>query len=270
MNHDQRVTLKIDGSIAVVTLNRPEKHNGLDKPMLDELMSTAKTIRSNRSIRVVIIDGAGESFCAGLDFSFVTANPWFVPRYFLKLPWSKDNRFQRAANCWRNLPIPVIAAVHGHCFGGGLQLVLACDFRMAHPDTQFSIMEIKWGLIPDMSGMVSLSRVTRQDIALDLAMTGRLFSGVEALDYGLVTRVSSQPLIEARKLAEQIALQSPDAIAAAKYLVKKTWQKGERAALFWERLTQMRILGRKNQRIALNNGQQKAKKQPFVDRGVFR
>jgi len=270
MQNLKRVQLSLNGPIATVTLDRPEKHNGLDKLMMDDLISAAKNIRKNRSIRAVIIKASGDSFCAGLDFSYVTRHPSFIPRYFLKLPWSADNRFQRVANIWRNLPVPVIAAVHGNCFGGGLQLILGCDFRIAMPTAQLSIMEMKWGLIPDMSGMVNLSRLTRLDIAQELTMTGRIFSGSEAFEYGLVTRLSDQPNESAQQLAEQIAMQSPDAIAATKYLFRKTWKKEARAALLWERLTQLRILGRRNQRIALRNGLKKADSQPFVDRTSFR
>ena len=251
---EQRSTLSIVDHIAYVTLNRPEKHNGLDKLMIIELIDIASNIKKNRKIRCVILQGQGASFCAGLDFSYVAKNPSFIAQFFLKLPWRKDNMFQRVAHVWRDLPVPVIAVVHGNCFGAGVQIMLACDFRFSTPDANLSIMEMKWGLIPDMSGMVTLSRLTRVDIAQELTMTGRLFSGVEAKEYGLVTRVSSEPLIEAEKLAKIIVQQSPDAISATKKLFKKTWKKDTRAALFWERFIQLGLLGRKNQRIAMKNG----------------
>jgi enoyl-CoA hydratase/carnithine racemase len=179
--------------------------------------------------------------------------------------------FQRVANIWRNIPVPVIAVVHGNCFGGGVQMMLGCDFRIAASGTQFSVMEMKWGLIPDMSGMVNLSRLTREDIAKELCMTGRKFSAMEALENGLVTKVSDEPAKEAEELASLISEQSPDAVSAAKFLIQKTWNKGERFSLLLERVTQLRLLGRKNQRIAMKNGLSKSDvKQPFQNRTTFK
>ncbi|AWL11154.1 Enoyl-CoA hydratase [Saliniradius amylolyticus] len=266
----ERATLEINEYIATVTLNRPEKHNGLDEAMFLALLDIGKQIRRNRSVRCVILRGAGPSFCAGLDFSAVAKKPSMVARLFLKLPWSKDNRFQRVAHVWRDLPMPVIAAVHGNCFGGGMQIILGCDYRIATPDARLSIMEIKWGLVPDMSGMVTLSRLTRVDIAQELAMTGRIFSGEEGAAYGLISKISEDPVAEARRLARCLSDKSPDAIAATKYLFKKSWKKDTRAALFWERMTQLRLLGRKNQRIAMHNGLSKGEpKKVFHDRSCF-
>ncbi|MBU2923863.1 crotonase/enoyl-CoA hydratase family protein [Colwellia sp. C2M11] len=265
-----RVKFNVEQNIAYVTLNRVDKHNGLDKPMILELVQVAKKINEDRAIRCVILQGAGASFCAGLDFNYVAKNPSMIGKFFFKLPWRKDNMFQRVAHVWRDLSVPVIAVVHGNCFGAGMQIILGCDYRIATPDANLSILEMKWGLIPDMSGMVTLSRLTRLDIAQELTMTGRFFSGVEAEQYGLVSKVSETPIIEAKALAEKICQQSPDAIAAAKYLFKKTWKKDTRAALFWERIVQLRLLGRKNQKIAMKNGLSKNEEpKPFVDRSSF-
>ena len=265
-----RVLLEIRDHIAYVTFNRPDKHNGLDEEMLVALIRTARTIKRDRSVRCVIISGNGPSFCAGLDFGYVAKHPLMVPKFFAKLPWSKDNTFQRVAHIWRDLPVPVIAAVHGNCFGGGLQIILACDYRIARPDATLSILEMKWGLIPDMSGMVTLSRLTRVDIAQELTMTGRFFSGAEGLDYGLVSKVSDDPLAEAETLARMIREKSPDAIAATKYLFKKTWKKDTRLALFWERLVQLRLFLTKNQRIAMHNALNKeGEAKPFRERSSF-
>lgn len=268
----QRVLLEVKNQIAYVSLNRPEKHNGLDKQMFLELVSTAKTIRKDRSIRCVILNGEGPSFCAGLDFAAVSKTPSMIPKFFAKLPWGKDNMFQRVAHIWRDLPIPVIAVVHGNCFGGGMQIILACDYRIATPDAKLSILEMKWGLIPDMSGMVTLSRLTRVDIAQELTMTGRFFSGEEGAEYGLISKISSDPMVDAEQLAQTIAEKSPDAIAATKYLFKKTWKKDTRGALLWERITQLRLLGRKNQRTAMANGLAKkgSEPKPFVNRTSFK
>ena len=265
-----RVIFSVEKKIAYVTLNRADKHNGLDKEMIVDLVQAAKKIKKDRSIRCVILQGAGASFCAGLDFNYVAKNPSIIPRFFMKLPWRKDNMFQRVAHVWRDLSVPVIAVVHGNCFGAGMQIILGCDFRIATPDANLSILEMKWGLIPDMSGMATISRLTRVDIAQELTMTGRFFSGEEALQYGLVSKVSETPLVEAQILATKISQQSPDAIAATKYLFKKTWKSDTRMALFWERITQLRLLGRKNQRIAMQNGLAKNKDpKPFIDRSSF-
>lgn len=271
MKDASRVLLEVKNQIATVSLNRPDKHNALDQAMFVALVNVAKTIRKDRRIRCVILKGEGPSFCSGLDFVSVSKTPSMVPRFFAKLPWRKDNMFQRVAHIWRDLPIPVIAVIHGNCLGGGLQIILACDYRIATPTAQLSIMEVKWGLIPDMSASVTLSRLTRVDIAQELTMTGRIFSGIEGEQYGLISKVCEAPIREAEALAKTICEQSPDAIAATKYLFKKTWKKDTRAALLWERLTQLRLLGRKNQRIAMRNSLAKDKAaMSFLKRSGFR
>jgi len=266
-----QVLLEVNNKIAYVTLNRPDKHNGLDQQMIVALVKIAKIIRNDRSIRCVIMKGEGPSFCAGLDFSAVSKTPSMVPKFFAKLPWRKDNMFQRVAHIWRDLPIPVIAVVQGNCLGAGMQIILACDYRIATPTVKLSILEIKWGLIPDMSAMVTLSRLTRVDIAQELTMTGRIFSGLDGLEYGLISKISETPLADAEVLANTICEQSPDAIAATKYIFKKTWKKDTRAALFWERIIQLRLLGRKNQRTAMAIGLDKGKvSRSFIDRTSFK
>lgn len=151
-----------------------------------------------------------------------------------------------------------------------MQIVLACDYRIAMPDATLSILEMKWGLIPDMSGLVTLSRLTRVDIAQELTMTGRFFSGQEGAEYGLISKVSDSPLGDATVLARTICEKSPDAIAATKYLFKKTWKKNTRIALLWERLTQLRLFAGKNQRIAMHNALNKDKEpKPFKTRKIF-
>ncbi|WP_458777511.1 crotonase/enoyl-CoA hydratase family protein [Desulforhopalus sp. 52FAK] len=271
MLDDSGVLFELRHGVAYVTLNRPDKHNGLDEKMLLALVSTAKKIRKDPTIRCVIMQGNGPSFCAGLDFGYVAKNPIMVPKYFAKLPWSKDNMFQRVAHIWRDLSVPVLAVVHGNCFGGGMQIILACDYRIATPDANLSILEMKWGLIPDMSGMVTLSRLTRVDIAQELTMTGRFFSGVDGAEYGLISKVSKNPLVEAETLAKTICEKSPDAIAATKYLFKKTWKKDTRLTLFWERVTQLRLFTGKNQRIAMANALNKDKEpKPYSVRTSFK
>lgn len=271
MSNTERVLLKIEDKIAYVTLNRPEKHNGLDERMMLSLIKTAKSIRKDRSLRCVIINGNGPSFSAGLDFGYVSKHPCMVPKFFAKLPWRKDNVFQRTAHIWRDLPIPVIAVVHGNCYGGGLQIILACDYRIAEPTASLSVLEMRWGLIPDMSGMVTMSRLTRADIAQELIMSGRFFSAEEGAEYGLISKISISPMEDAQKLAQSICEKSPDAIAATKYLVRKTWKADTRKALFWERLTQLRLFASKNQRISMSNALNRDKSpRPFQDRSFFR
>lgn len=271
MTTTAKVQLEVRNNIAYVSLNRPDKHNGIDEDMLTSLIQTAHIIRKDKFIRCVILKGNGPSFCAGLDFGYVAKHPLMVPKFFSKLPWTKANTFQRVAHIWRELPIPVIAAVHGNCFGGGMQIILACDYRIAEPTANLSILEMKWGLIPDMSGMVTLSRLTRVDIAQELTMTGRFFSGKEGAEYGLISKVSDMPLAHAEELARSICEKSPDAIAATKFLFKKTWKKDTRAALLWERLTQLRLFATKNQRIAMNNALNKDREpKPFKCRSAFK
>lgn len=269
---EARVLCEVKDHIAYVWLNRPEKLNGLDMPMFDQMIATAKKLRKDRSVRVVILAAKGDSFCAGLDFKAVAKNPSMIAKIFLKWPWSKQNVAQEIAHCWRDLPVPVICAIHGNCFGGGMQMALACDYRIATPEANLSIMEIKWGLIPDMSGTVTLSRLTRVDIAQELTMTGRQFSATEGHDYGLISKLAADPFAEAEQLAKVIASKSPDAIAAAKYLFKKTWQADTWKALRWERWVQALLLGRKNQKIAMANGLAGKDKEPkpFHNRQSFK
>jgi len=270
MKTTAKVQLEVRDNVAHVSLNRPDKHNGLDEDMLTSLIRIARIIRKDRSIRCVILKGNGPSFCAGLDFVYVAKHPFMVPKFFSKFPWSKANTFQRVAHIWRELPIPVIAIVHGNCFGGGMQIILACDYRIAEPTATLSILEMKWGLIPDMSGMVTLSRLTRVDIAQELTMTGRFFTGQEGAEYGLISKVSNTPLDEAEALARVICEKSPDAIAATKFLFKKTWKQDTRMALLWERLTQLRLFANKNQRIAMYNALNKENDpKPFKNRASF-
>ena len=249
MIHD-RVSLEFRQHIAVVSLNRPDKYNGLDLDMMQGLLEAARRIRHRRELRAVIVQGEGAAFCAGLDFASVTRQPRRILAAFL--PWlRKDNRFQRVCLAWRDLPMPVIAATQGYCFGGGLQLALGCDFRISTPDCEFSIMEIEWGLVPDMGASVTLRDLVPVDVAMELAMTGRRFSAAEALDLHLITAIDSTPQAAAMRLAEIIAGRSPDAVAAIKSLFRETRQGSERRALRRERYLQARLLMGSNQREAM-------------------
>ncbi|MCJ0905287.1 crotonase/enoyl-CoA hydratase family protein [Rhodococcus sp. ARC_M6] len=245
-----RVRVEIVESVAYVSLDRPEKLNGLDLDTLEELVDAARRIKADRSIRGVILQGSGKAFSAGLDFASAGKQPKRMAKAFAKLPGQKTNLFQRACWVWRELPVPVIAVVHGHCFGGGLQLALAADFRFSTPDCTFSVMEAKWGLIPDMTGTVTLRELAAMDVVKRLAMTAEIFDGKQAFEWGLVTGVDEDPLAQARELLAQIMTRSPDAVAATKTLLHKSWNKAPRGAFWVESRVQLALMRGKNYQIA--------------------
>jgi enoyl-CoA hydratase/carnithine racemase len=244
-----RVLLDVRDGIAYATLNRAGKYNGLDVPMLRGLVEVAERIAKDTSVRAAVLAGAGNAFCAGLDFASVGNDRRGFVRAAVKLPGGL-NLFQRACWAWRELPVPVIAVLHGHCFGGGMQLALAADFRFTTPDCELSIMEGKWGLIPDMTGSVTLRELVPVDVAKRLTMTAEIFDGRQALEYGLVTGVSDDPTKDAEALAGQLVARSPDAIAAAKELFHRTWTRSPRRAFWIETVLQARLLRGANHRIA--------------------
>lgn len=254
-----------EGALAIVRLNRPDKHNGMDLALLRETIAAARALRRDRSVRGVILAGNGPSFCAGLDVASVLGNKRQAMLAYLRMfmPWA--NVFQQWGLAWRQLPVPVVACVHGACFGAGIQLALAADFRFATPEARFSIMESKWGIVPDMSGTVTLRGLLREDTVKELAMTGRVIEAEEALALGLVSRVVDDPIKEARALLEEIAVRSPDAVAATKALLQNTRTAGRWRALLTERLTQSRLLGGRNQRIAAGNNVKKESR-PYAPR----
>ena len=265
---DKRVLLNISDGIATVSLNRPDKYNGLDMPMFSELIATARKLRKNRSVRAIILTGEGSAFCSGLDVKTVSSNPLNFVRLLIKPFFTASNMAQNLAYEWRKVPAPVIAVCHGYCFGGGLQLALGADFRFTTADCDFSVMESKWGLIPDMSLAVTLRELTTIDLAKELTMTARRFNGQQALEYGLVSRVCDDPFAEALSLANELASRSPDAVAAAKLLFNRSWTASDRAALKWETRLQMKILGRANQRLAMSRNMKKSEKD-YGDRRSF-
>lgn len=253
-----RITVRrSENGIAYVALARPEKYNGLDLDMLYGLVDAAKSLRRDRSLRAVILQGEGKAFCAGLDFASVLGKPLGLLRAFIKWGGRRTNIFQQACWAWRELPVPVIAVTHGHCFGGGLQIALAADFRFTTPDCEFSVMESKWGLIPDMTGSVSLRELVPMDVAKALTMTGRIISGEEALHLNLVTGVSDDPLADAEALAQELLQRSPDALAATKRLFHEAWAAPEDIAFDLESKYQFRLLRGKNQRRAMQAARNK-------------
>jgi enoyl-CoA hydratase/carnithine racemase len=247
----ERVLVEIRDQVAYVTLNRPEKYNGLDFPMLHGLIEAAERVAADRTVRVVVLSGAGKAFCAGLDFASVGKESALThARAFAKLPTQTTNLFQRSCWVWRELPVPVIAVVHGHCFGGGTQLALAADFRFATPGCELSIMEAKWGLIPDMTGSVTLRELVPMDVAKRLTMTAEVFDGTQALEYGLVTGVSDDPRKDADALAGELIARSPDAVALTKRLFQSTWTSSPRAAFWTESWLQQKLIRGVNHKIA--------------------
>lgn len=214
---DERVTISIASGVADVRLNRPDKMNALDPAMFDALARAGETLRSAQGLRAVVLSGEGRAFSAGLDIASF-AEQGGLEAALLERSHGLSNRFQHAAMLWRELPVPVIAALHGVCFGGGLQIALGADIRIASPDARLSVMEIKWGLVPDMGAFVLTRGLVRDDVMRELTYSGREFCAEEAQALGLVTRLSASPLEDAMDCARQIASRSPDAIRAAKRL----------------------------------------------------
>ncbi len=255
----ERVTLEITDNIAVVTLNRPDKLNALDMAMFEGLAKTAKIVMKNRDVRAVILRGEGDAFCSGLDVKSIMKSPLSALKLLIKPGRKISNLAQDAGYLWRQLAVPVIAVTQGKCWGGGFQIALGADFRYTTPDCQFSIMEMKWGLIPDMSGSITLRELVSIDVAKELTMTARIFDGKEAKALGLVTRVTETPFDDAIKFAKEISKRSPDAIANTKTLFNETWVADEKTALKWETKLQKQLIGRWNQRAAISQNNPKEK-----------
>ena len=244
------VTCTTTDGIAQVRLARPEKLNALTLPLLDELVATARALRKDKALRAVVIAGEGDSFCAGLDFATVLARPGEVAKAFVPRPWRGTNTFQEACWAWRRVPVPVIAAVHGHCLGGGVQIALAADFRVATPDSTWSVLEGRWGIIPDMSGVQALSELVGIDTAKRLTMIAEILSGEQARELGLVTELDADPVVAATAFAQRLAERSPDALAATKRIFNQTWNRSPRRTFSRERIEQAFLLFGANTRIA--------------------
>jgi len=261
---EQRVRVEIEDHVAVVTLARPDKHNALDLAMFDAITATAVSLRDEPGLRAVVIHGEGKSFCSGLDFVSVASAGEGLSGLTGPLDEASPNYFQRPAYEWIRLPVPVIAAIHGNCLGGGLQIALGADIRICAPDAKLSVMESRWGLIPDMSITRTLPRLVGIDVAKELTYTARVLDGHEALRLGLVTRVDDAPLEAARTLAAEIASKSPDAIRRAKRLFDEAWTGTPDETLSLEAQLQKQLVGTPNQIAAVTSG---LSKQPaeFID-----
>lgn len=248
----ERVTVSVRDHVAEVTLNRPDKHNALDLAMFEALAAAGTGIVADGSVRAVVLTGAGDNFCAGIDTSLFAAGPDALDPALLdpRAP-SPANLFQRAAYVWREVPVPVICAITGVAYGGGLQIALGADLRYARHDARLAIMEIRWGLIPDMAITTSLARCMPADRLKELALTGRVVDGMEAERLGLVTSVHEDPLAAARAAAKAIAGRSPDAIRGIKRLFDDAWSLADADALRLEAELQLGLLGGENQREAV-------------------
>jgi enoyl-CoA hydratase/carnithine racemase len=261
---EERVRIEMDDHVALVTLARPDKHNALDVAMFEAIIAAAERLVDEPGVRAVILHGDGKSFCSGLDVMSIMSMGGGVDGLLEPLNGEVPNWFQRAAHDWLSLPVPVIAAVHGNCLGGGLQIALGADIRIATPDARLSVMEVRWGLVPDMSITRTLPRLVSIDIAKELTFTGRVFSGTEARELGVVTRLAADPLAEAGVLAAEIASKSPHAVRAAKRLYDQAWTGPAQETLALEAALQSTLIGSPNQLAAVTAG---LSRQPaeFVD-----
>ncbi|MDT0605304.1 crotonase/enoyl-CoA hydratase family protein [Thalassotalea castellviae] len=261
------IDFQVNNNIAFVTLSRPEKHNAIDMTTFNELNHVIKRIDKDTSIRAVIVSGKGEDFCSGIDVKSLFKSPQKAIRLLLKCLPGHSNNAQKVSTGWRKLAVPVIFAIQGRCWGAGMQIAFGGDFRIATPDASMSIMEAKWGLIPDMGGTLALRELVRLDIAKELAMTAKIISGEEALNLGLLTKVSPDPLQAATKLANDISQFSPDSVSACKKLYNKSWWGSARSALARETLYQIKVLFGKNYKIkSYNQTHDKTKQKPFKAR----
>jgi enoyl-CoA hydratase/carnithine racemase len=275
-----RVVVNVVDGVADVRMNRPDKLNALDNAMFQALIETGVELARDRGLRAAVLSGEGRAFCAGLDFASFqamgsvtsqatrssgasasargagarsersqqirnsSATASLLARDAAESP---ANFAQRAAWVWTELPVPVIAAVHGVAYGGGLQIALGADLRLVAPDARLSVMEVKWGLVPDMSGTQTLRRLARLDVVKELTYTGRIVSGTEAVALGLATRAVESPRESALELAREIASKSPDAIRAAKRLLDASGGVGNAEGLRLEEELQRSLIGRPNQ-----------------------
>jgi enoyl-CoA hydratase/carnithine racemase len=256
------IRLAVEGSVARVTLNRPDRYNALSPDMFDGLIEVGKKLAALKQLRVVILSGAGGNFCSGIDVQELASAG--DPLTLLEpSDDSPANRAQRAAWIWREVPVPVIAVLEGTVFGAGLQVALACDLRIATPDSRLSVMEIRWGIIPDMSITQTITRLTGDDVARELSYTGRELDGIEALRLGLVTRITEHPTLVAEDLAAQIAGRNPDAIRAMKSMFNQHWNSAPKDSLSEECRLQKTLLGSNNQMEAVMANMQK--REPHFD-----
>ncbi|MDQ3177890.1 MAG: crotonase/enoyl-CoA hydratase family protein [Actinomycetota bacterium] len=254
-----RVTVTIDNGVADVRLNRPDKRNALDPAMFAAIAEAGERLKTEDRLRAVVLSGEGASFCAGLDFASFQAmagdgDSSDVGAIGRVAEGRITHLGQQACWVWQEVPVPVIAAVHGHALGGGLQIALGADIRIAHPDTTLSVRELHWGLTPDMTATLTLTRLVRPDIAKELTFSARLIDGTEAAALGLVTRLSETPRDDALAMAADLAQRSPDAVRGAKALFGRLLDEHAAEQFAAERETIGRLVGSPNQVEAVMAG----------------
>jgi enoyl-CoA hydratase/carnithine racemase len=257
-----RVSISMHNGIADVRLNRPDKLNALDQAMFQGIVDAGEGLKADAGVRVVVLSGEGRGFCAGLDFGSFQAMAGSggadesrvgdAPRDpSLGAIGDTGGRIthlgQQAAWVWQELGVPVIAAVHGAALGGGLQIALGADLRIVAPDAKLSVLEARWGLIPDMTGTVMLPKLVGLDVAKELTFTGRMVSGDEAVALGLATRVADDPRAAALELAAELATKSPDALREGKRLLNRSGSRPLAEQLHDERVTMGSLIGSPNQ-----------------------
>lgn len=258
MQFRDRVKIDLsDTGIAHVQLVRPEKMNALDHDMFEAIIEAGEALRKTSGVRVVVLSGEGRAFCAGLDLSNFTRERSVDEPALPERTHGNANRPQQVAMQWRKLSVPVITAIQGVCFGGGLQLASGADIRIVHPETRMAIMELKWGLVPDMGGYALWRGLVRDDVLRELVYTNREFTGSEAQEFGLATHVDSDPLDRAMQIAEEIANRNPDAIKAAKRLHAGMMELSTDEILLEESVEQHAIMGAPNQMEAVMAGMEK-------------
>ncbi|QOG16037.1 MULTISPECIES: crotonase/enoyl-CoA hydratase family protein [Bradyrhizobium] len=247
---DYRVRLTIENGVAHLRLNRPDKMNALDPAMFEAIIEAGTQLGAAKDLRAVVLSGEGRAFCAGLDLDRLLAtangNPLLPSIDLTRRTHGIANYAQHLVWLWRELPVPVIAAVHGVAFGGGFQLALGADLRYVAPGTKLGVIETKWGLVPDMCGTQLMRRLARDDIVRELTYSGRVFSAEEALAYGFATRLTDDPLAAALATAHEIASRSPDAVRAAKRLLNLSATADPATGLAAETTEQAALLGTPN------------------------
>jgi len=242
-----RVSVTYENHIAHVTLSRPDKMNAVDEDMIQAIIAAGREV-ADSDARAVILSGEGNGFCAGLDvMSFASMAGKDTEDMMMPRTHGDTNRWQEVSLVWRRVPVPVIAAIHGVCFGAGFQLALGADIRFAAPGTKMSVMEMKWGLVPDMGGMLLLPHLARSDVIRLLTYTARSFTAEEAAEWGLVTSLADDPLAAAQALAEEIAGKSPSAIREAKALIEVGESEAREAILLAESKAQANLIGNADQ-----------------------
>ena len=247
MNFNDRVSIDLaDNGVAQVRFTRGDKMNALDPAQFEAVLAAGEALRDMPGLRVAVLSGEGRAFCAGLDTSSFGGEP-AGSAALVERTNGNANRAQEAAMTWRKCPVPVIAAVHGVCFGGGLQIASGADIRVVHPQTRMAVMEMKWGLVPDMGGYALWRGLVRDDVLRELTYTNREFIGEEAFQLGFATMLEEDPLAKANALAETIANKNPEAIRGAKRLFRVMHEEGEDAILMAESEEQDGIIRQPNQ-----------------------